>query len=46
MRSLYEITERYRQVLKLVDDSEFDEQTLTDTLEGVGGELQEKKRSS
>jgi hypothetical protein len=40
--SLYLMTEEYRQALAVLSDSELDEQTVADTLEGLQGELSQK----
>jgi Siphovirus Gp157 len=40
--SLYEIAGSYRAISDRLHDLDLDEQTIADTLEGVGGDLQEK----
>lgn len=40
--TLYELTSEYLQLLNMLEDPDTDEQTILDTLEGVGGELEEK----
>ena len=42
MDTLYELTSEYLQLLDMLEDPDMDEQTILDTLEGVGGELEEK----
>ena len=43
--NLYEITEKYRQAFADLDQSGLDEQTISDTLEGIEGEFEEKGKS-
>lgn len=40
--SIYQLTEEYMDVLNMLYDSEADEQTIFDTLEGIDGEIEEK----
>lgn len=40
--SIYQLTEEYMDVLNMLYDSETDEQTILDTLEGIDGEIEEK----
>lgn len=42
MSTLYELTDEYKQVLEMLDDPEIDEQTIADTLESIGGEIEDK----
>lgn len=42
MATLYELTEEYRQLLDWMEDPEVDPQTIQDTLEALGGEIEEK----
>ena len=42
MATLYELTEEYRQLLDWMEDPEMDPQTIQDTLEALGGEIEEK----
>lgn len=43
--TLYEIAQEYRSDLEKLAELDLDEQTLTDTLDGMGGELQVKAQS-
>jgi hypothetical protein len=43
--TLYEIATEYRSDLEKLAELELDDQTLTDTLDGMGGELQVKAQS-
>lgn len=45
LKEMYELTEDYLQVLEMVDDDDWDEQTVKDTLEGVFGEIEFKAES-
>lgn len=45
MTSLYTIAAQYRADLDTLADMDLDEQTITDTLEGMQGDLREKLRS-
>lgn len=40
--TLYELTEEYRMLLELAEDPEVDPETMSDTLEALGGEIEEK----
>lgn len=40
--SLYKLSDQFNEVLALFDDETFDAETLSDTLDGVQGEIQEK----
>lgn len=40
--TIFELTSEYLQLLDMLEDPDMDEQTILDTLEGVGGELEEK----
>ena len=40
--TLYELTREYIDLLSMLEDPDIDEQTINDTLEAVGGELEEK----
>lgn len=42
MATIYELTEEYRVLLELAEDPEVDPETLADTLEALGGEIEEK----
>lgn len=42
MATLYELTEEYRQLLDWMEDPEMDQQTIQDTLEALGGEIEDK----
>lgn len=44
-QSLYELTEQYQAVLEMMYDDEVDEQTVMDTLEAIGGEIEDKADS-
>jgi len=45
MANLYEINERFSKAIALFEGDEFDEQTVTDTLEAIEGEFQEKGKN-
>lgn len=45
INELYELSEDYLQVLEMMDDDTWDEQTVLDTLEGVEGEFEYKAES-
>ncbi len=45
INELYELSEDYLQVLDMMDDDTWDEQTVLDTLEGVEGEFEYKVES-
>jgi hypothetical protein len=40
--TLYELTSEYMELLAMLEDPDTDETVILDTLEGVGGELEEK----
>lgn len=40
--TIYELTEEYRLLLELAEDPEVDPETLSDTLEALGGEIEDK----
>ena len=42
MSTLFELTDEYMQLLDMLDDPEVDEQTLKDTMEAIGGEIEDK----
>lgn len=42
MSTLYELTGEYLELLDLIEQRDFDEQLLADTLEGIGGEIEVK----
>lgn len=42
MLTLYELTQEYMELLAMLEDPDTDEAVILDTLEGVGGELEEK----
>ncbi|MBL0108914.1 Phage protein [Candidatus Propionivibrio aalborgensis] len=42
MNSLYDIAAEYREIAEKLNDSDFDEQTIADTLEGMSGDLVQK----
>jgi hypothetical protein len=44
MKPLFQLVEQYRQ-LQAIDPEEVDSQTLSDTLEALGGEIQEKAKN-
>ena len=39
---LYEIVEQHKELEKLAEDGEIDAQTITDTMEGIEGEFNDK----
>jgi hypothetical protein len=43
--TLYEITNDYMQLMQMMEDPEMDPQTLSDTMEGIEGELEVKAES-
>jgi hypothetical protein len=45
MASLYELTNEYRLAQIKLDESDYDEQTIADTLEGLSGDLNAKANS-
>lgn len=45
MTTLYQLTEQYKQAFKALEDSDIDEKTIADTLEGLKGEVEEKGRN-
>ena len=42
MSTLYELTGDYLQVAGMIDDPDVDAQTIADTLEAIGGEIEDK----
>lgn len=40
--TLYELTDEYRMLLELAEDPEVDPETMSDTLEALGGEIEDK----
>ena len=42
MSTLYELTNEFQQLLDLIEQGEYDEQLLADTLEGLDGEIEVK----
>ena len=40
--TLYELTDEWMALLEMMDDPEIDEQTILDTMESVGGEIEDK----
>lgn len=40
--TLYELTDDYLQVMEMLEDPDVDLQTINDTLESIGGEIEEK----
>ena len=42
MATLYELTDEWMQLLDMAEDPDIDEQALQDTLEGLGGEIEDK----
>lgn len=40
--TLYELTSEYLELLSMLEDPDIDEQTINDTLEAIGGELEDK----
>lgn len=42
MATLYELTNEFQQLLDMIEQGEYDEQVLADTLEGIGGEIEIK----
>lgn len=45
MRTMHELTEDYLQVLEMACDSEIPPEAIADTLEGIGGEIENKAQS-
>lgn len=43
--TLYDITNDYMQLMQMMEDPEMDSQTLSDTMEGIEGELEVKAES-
>ena len=42
MATLYELTGEFLQLCDMMDDPDVDEQTLADTMEAIGGEIEDK----
>lgn len=42
MSSIYELTDQYKEVEEMLYDGETDEQVILDTLESIGGEIEDK----
>lgn len=42
MATMYELTTDYRAVLDMMQDPDIDQQAIADTLESIGGEIEEK----
>ena len=42
MSTLYELTAEYMQLLEMAEDPDIDLQTLADTMDAIGGELEDK----
>lgn len=42
MATLYELTDEYMQLLEMMSDPDMDPQIILDTMEGVGGEIEDK----
>lgn len=42
MATLYQLTDEWMQLLEMAEDPDIDEQAIKDTLEGLGGEIEEK----
>lgn len=40
--TLYELTDDYMEVASMIDDPDMDPQTIADTLESIGGEIEDK----
>lgn len=40
--TLYQLTDNFRQVLEMAQDPSIDAQAIADTLEGIGGEIEDK----
>jgi len=40
--NLYELTNEFMELLQMAEDGEFDQETIADTLEGIGGEIEVK----
>lgn len=40
--TLYELTDEYKTLLEMAEDPDVDEQTLADTMEAIGGEIEDK----
>lgn len=45
MATIYQITSDYLQLMQMMEDPEMDPQTLSDTMEGIEGELEVKAES-
>ena len=45
MSTMHELTEDYLQVLEMACDSEIPPEAIADTLEGIGGEIENKAQS-
>ena len=42
MATLYELTGEYQELLSMLEDPDTDPQVIADTLEGIGGEIEQK----
>ena len=42
MNTLYELTNEYLQLLEMAEDPDVDPETLADTMEAIGGEIEDK----
>ena len=42
MNTLYELTSEYLQLLEMAEDPDVDLQTIADTMEAIGGEIEDK----
>ncbi len=42
MNTLYELTSEYLQLLEMAEDPDVDPETLADTMEAIGGEIEDK----
>lgn len=45
MTTLYSLTDEYREALRVMEDAEIDEQTISDTLEALSGDIMDKGRN-
>lgn len=45
MNTLYELTAEYQQLLDMARDPDVDEKALSDTMEAIGGEIEDKADS-